>query len=66
MSADRESLHSARYRIVFTPVGWQVIDTVVARDPVAEFGTGDAEYRRAKDEAARLNLEQEDADGDYN
>jgi hypothetical protein len=51
---DRE-LKPGRYSVVFTPVGWQVIDTVEARDPVAEFGTGSDEYGRARVEAARLN-----------
>ena len=37
-----------RYKTVFTPVGWQVVDAVESRDPVAEFGTGADEYRRAK------------------
>ena len=44
-----------RYRVVFTPVGWQVVDTREARDPVAEFGLGDGEYRRANERAAELN-----------
>jgi hypothetical protein len=44
-----------RYAVVFTPIGWQIVDTEQARDPVAEFGTGDLEYRRATKEALRLN-----------
>jgi len=47
--------HPGRYKPVFTPVGWQVVDTVVARDPVAELGTGTPGYRRAVEEAVRLN-----------
>lgn len=44
-----------RYKVVFTPVGWQVVDTVETGDPVAEFGTGDGEYNRAKE---RCEIEQ--------
>lgn len=55
MSSGNPSLFEARYRVVFTPAGWQVIDTFEARDPVAEFCLGDDEYQRAKDEAKRLN-----------
>lgn len=44
-----------RYRVMFTPVGWQVVDGFVACDPLAEYGTGPAEYRRAV--AARDELE---------
>ena len=47
----------SRYKAVFTPVGWQVVDTQMTRDPVAEFGTGDGEYARAIEEAARQNAE---------
>jgi hypothetical protein len=50
------SLCDARYRVVFTPVGWQVVDTYESRDPVAEFGLGDTEYRRAQEEATRKNV----------
>lgn len=54
----------ARYQVVFTPVGWQVVDSEVARDPLAEFGTGPAEYERAKQEAERLNAGEEAASAD--
>lgn len=49
---------SPRYRVVFTPVGWQVIDTLIAHDALYEFGTGAVEYQRAQDESARLNREE--------
>ena len=48
-----------RFKVVFTPVGWQVVDTQIARDPVAEFGTGSDEYERAKAAAARINAKDE-------
>ena len=38
---------SDRYKVMFTPVGWHVVDTVEARDPVAQYGLGHAEYARA-------------------
>jgi hypothetical protein len=44
-----------RYAVVFTPVGWHIVDTRTARDPVAQYGTGRDEYARAKQEARRLN-----------
>jgi hypothetical protein len=49
---------NARYRVVFTPVGWQVIDSQIARDPLHEFGAGLQEYKRAK---AAADLENERA-----
>jgi hypothetical protein len=48
-----------RYTVVFTPVGWQVVDTIVSRDPVAEFALGSEEYERAKQEAMRLNAQEQ-------
>lgn len=45
----------SRYKTVFTPVGWQVVDTMETRDPVAEFGTGSEEYARAKEAAKAAN-----------
>ena len=48
-----------RYGVTFTPVGWQVIDTEVARDPIHEFGTGPDEYKRAKAAADKLNFPHE-------
>lgn len=53
-------MSSTRYRVVFTPVGWQIVDTVVARDPIAQFGTGHAEYARANVEASAMNSDDED------
>ena len=53
--SERGSLFRDRYRVTFTPAGWQVIDTEIAGDPLYEFGTGPEEYKRAKDEADRLN-----------
>lgn len=44
-----------RYKTVFTPVGWHVIDTLIARDPVGQFGLGGEEYGRAKAFACELN-----------
>ena len=45
-----------RYKVVFTPVGWQVVDkTGETMGEVAAFGTGPEEYERAKTEARRLN-----------
>lgn len=46
-----------RYRVVFTPVGWQIVDSKISRDPLYEFGSGREEYRRAKQECDRLNAE---------
>lgn len=47
-----------RYKVVFTPVGWQVVDkTGETIGEVAAFGTGPEEYERAKLEARRLNKE---------
>lgn len=48
-------MSARRYRVVFTPVGWQVIDSVVAGDPIGEYGSGPSEYRRAAEHAAELN-----------
>lgn len=48
-----------RYRVVFTPVGWQVVDTVEARDPLGEYGFGTAEHYRAKLHAETLNAPHE-------
>jgi hypothetical protein len=45
----------SRYRVVFTPAGWQVIDTEIARDPVYEFGLGADEHHRAKERCDSLN-----------
>jgi hypothetical protein len=45
----------ARYRVVFTPVGWQVVDSQESRDPVREFGSGADEYGRARSLAGTLN-----------
>lgn len=44
-----------RYAVQFTPVGWHVIDTQEARDPVAQFGAGPEEYKLAKEKAEELN-----------
>jgi hypothetical protein len=44
-----------RFKVVFTPVGWHVVDTQEARDPVAQFGTGAQEYERAVWECECLN-----------
>lgn len=51
----------ARYAVRFTPVGWQVLDTREARDPVAEYGLGAEEYRRARERAASLNAAEAEA-----
>ena len=56
---DDASAASMRYRVVFTPVGWQVVDSQIARDPLHEFGTGPEEYEQAK-EAARVENERAD------
>ena len=53
-----ESLTASRYRVQFTPVGWHVVDTQEARDPIAEFGLGTEEYWRACLERDRLNREE--------
>ena len=45
-----------RYKVVFTPVGWQVVDkTGETIGEVSAFGSGPEEYERAKAEARRLN-----------
>lgn len=37
----------ARFKVVFPPAGWPVVDTEIAREPIAQFGLGPDEYRRA-------------------
>jgi hypothetical protein len=50
-----EPVSKKRYRVVFTPVGWQVIDTIEARDPVGEYGLGAKGHELAKALAHELN-----------
>lgn len=50
-------MYEYRYVVRFTPVGWHVLDSLEARDPVAQFGLGHEEYARASAEAQRLNAE---------
>lgn len=55
-----------RYVVQFTPVGWMVIDTVVANDPIAQFGTSKDEYKRAKDLQQKIEqLVADEADAAY-
>lgn len=54
-SAENAVAEATRYGVRFTPVGWQVIDTLETRDSLAEFGTGAAEYGRAKAKTDELN-----------
>jgi hypothetical protein len=45
------------FKVVFTPVGWQVVYTREARDPYMQFGTGMEDYRLARESADELNAE---------
>jgi hypothetical protein len=42
------------YKVVFTPAGWQVVNTREIEDPV-QFGVGFDDYRLAKECAGELN-----------
>jgi hypothetical protein len=45
------------YKVVFTPVGWQVVYTREARDPYMQLGLGMEDYRLAKECTDELNAE---------
>lgn len=47
------------YRVVFSPVGWQVVYTREARDPYMQFGVGPEAYRLAKESADELNASED-------
>lgn len=46
----------APYKVVFTPVGWQVVYTRETRDPYMQFGLGMEDYRLAKESCDELNV----------